>query len=315
MLRSSRVQFVRIALMLGSTAFALPIGAQAAHTVQAQSTELGSCTVFPADNPWNTDISNFPLDPNSANYIASIGATTHIHPDFGSNIGYGIPYVVVAGTQEKVPIDFINYSSESDPGPYPIPLNTPIEGNGAPGDHHVIAVDKDNCKLYELFNGAVTGEGWTASSGALFYLHSDALRPDGWTSADAAGLPLFAGLVRYSEVQAGIITHAIRMTANNVQRAYIHPATHYAGSDTNPNDPPMGLRIRLKASFNISGYNPTAQVILTAFKKYGLIVADIGSNWFFTGGSDARWDDNALNQLKQVPGSAFEVVQTGTIHH
>jgi len=313
----TRAARFRIALLIGSSVIALnlPIGARASHTIQAQSAELGNCPVFPADNAWNQDISGLLVDAKSATYIGSMGAATHIHPDFGSDLSYGIPYVVVSGTQEKVPINFTDFGDESDPGPYPIPANAMVEGNGTAGDQHVIAVDKDNCKLYELYSSSYVGPGWIASSGAVFDLRSDARRPDGWTSADAAGLPIFAGLIRYSEVVAGVIPHAIRMTANHVQRAYIYPATHYAGNDTNPNDPPMGLRIRLKASFDISSYNPTSKVILTAFKKYGLIMADIGSDWFFSGGTDARWDDKVLNQLKQVPGSAFEVVQAGTIHY
>jgi len=294
----------------------LPAGAHAAPTARpaSQSSELGTCTVFPPDNPWNTDISGFTPDPNSNNYINSIGVSGFLHPDFGSNPAYGIPYVVVSGTQEKVDIDFTDYGDESDPGPYPIPPNAPVEGAGAAGDRHVIAVDKDNCKLYEIYNSAYIGPGWSASSGAVFDLRSDALRPDYWTSADAAGLPIFAGLVRYSEVSAGAINHAIRMTANNVQKGFIHPATHEVGSN-NALYPPMGARLRLKASYNISGFNPTAQIILTAFKKYGLFLADIGSNWYFQGAPDPRWDDTALNQLKTVPGSAFEVVYTGPIIH
>lgn len=315
---SLRLRLAKVVAIVGACLAvpSLPVGVFAAPAARPaqQSSELGSCTVFPPDNPWNTDISNYPLDPNSNNYIANMSPGTNLHPDFGSNLSYGIPYVVVSGTQEKVEIDFTDYGDESDPGPYPFPANAPVEGAGAAGDQHVIAVDKDNCKLYETFNSVYIGPGWTASSGAVFDLRSDALRPDYWTSADAAGLPIFAGLVRYSEVQAGAINHALRVTFNHVQKGFIHPATHEVGS-SNVNYPPMGLRLRLKASFNISSFNPTAQVILTAFKKYGLFVADIGSDWYFTGAPDARWDDNALDQLKTVPGSAFEVVQTGTIIH
>ncbi|MHB8625420.1 MAG: hypothetical protein ACYDBJ_00915 [Aggregatilineales bacterium] len=313
-----RLRLIKVAAIISAclTLSGLPIGVYAALAARPalQSNEMGSCTVFPPDNPWNTDISGYPVDLNSNNYIANMAPSTQLHPDFGSNLSYGIPYVVVSGTQEKVEIDFTDYGDESDPGPYPFPANAPVEGAGAPGDMHVIAVDKDNCKLYETFNSVYIGPGWTASSGAVFDLRSDALRPDYWTSADAAGLPIFAGLVRYSEVVAGAINHAIRVTFNNVQKGFIHPATHEVGS-SNTNYPPMGLRLRLKASFDISGFNPTAQVILTAFKRYGLFVADIGSDWYFTGAPDPRWDDNALNQLKMVPGSAFEVVQTGPIIH
>lgn len=304
-----------VSMSLGLTSLPASIHAKPAARPSAQSSELGNCTVFPPDNPWNTDISGYSLDPNSNNYIASIGASTNLHPDFGSNPAYGIPYVVVSGTQEKADIEFTDFGDESDPGPYPIPPNAPVEGAGAAGDQHVIAVDKDNCKLYELYNSTYIGPGWSASSGAIFDLHSDALRPDYWTSADAAGLPIFAGLVRYSEVSAGAINHAIRMTVDNVQKGFIHPATHEVGNNTNTSYPPMGLRLRLKASFDISSFNPTAKVILTAFKKYGLFIADIGSNWYFQGAPDPRWDDNALDQLKTVPGSAFEVVNTGPIIH
>lgn len=268
---------------------------------------VGSCSVFPSNNAWNRDISADPVDPNSANYIASIGATTNLHPDFGSNPSYGIPYTVVSGTQPKVPITFTAYGSESDPGPYPFPLNAPVE---AGSDGHSIVIDKDNCMLYELYQAVQSGAGWNAGSGAVYDLNSNQLRPDGWTSADAAGLPIFPGLVRYDEVQAGAINHALRFTVVHTQMKYIHPATHYASSSTNPNYPPMGLRLRLKASYDISRFTGESRVVLTALKKYGMIVADNGSNWFISGVTDTRWDDNDLNQIKTVPGGAFEVVQT-----
>ena len=274
----------------------------------------GGCPVFPPDNAWHRDISAAPLDPGSAAYIASIGATTHLHPDFGSNPAYGIPYVVVGPSQPLVPIHFTAYGSQSDPGPYPVPRNAPVEGAGAPGDRHVLVVQSGACRLYELYSASLNPDGsWNAASGAAFDLRSNALRPDGWTSADAAGLPIFAGLIRYDEVQAGVIDHAIRFTVSQTQRGYIHPATHFASSDVNPSLPPMGLRLRLKAGFDIAGFSPTNRVILTALKRYGLIVADNGSNWFFGGASDARWNDEELDQLKSIPGSAFEVVQSGPI--
>ncbi len=268
---------------------------------------VGSCNVFPANNAWNRDVSADPLDSNSNNYINSIGAATHLHPDFGSNPSYGIPYTVVAGSQAMVPINFTEYGDQSDPGPYPFPLNAPVE---AGSDAHSLVVDSDHCMLYELYHASRAGAGWNAGSGAVYDLASNQLRPDGWTSADAAGLPIFPGLVRYDEIQAGVITHALRFTVNNTQHKYIHPATHYASSSTNPNYPPMGLRLRLKASYDISGFTGASRIVLTALKKYGMIVADNGSNWFISGSTDARWDDNDLNQLKTVPGGMFEVVQS-----
>jgi hypothetical protein len=281
----------------------------------AQNGSLGSCKVFPADNPWNKDVSGLPVDANSAAYLAAIaasGGNQKLHADFGGGGAYGIPYITVPGTQAKVPIDFTDYGDESDPGPYPIPLNAPIEGGS---DAHVLAVDRDRCKLYELYAASPGASRWSAASGAVFDLRSNALRPDGWTSADAAGLPIFPGLVRYDEVASGRIDHALRFTVSRTQRAYLHPATHWASSSTAPNLPPMGLRLRLKASFDVSTYTGQARVVLNALKKYGMIVADNGSNWFITGAADTRWNDTDLNQLKTVPGSAFEVVNTGEALH
>jgi hypothetical protein len=271
--------------------------------------------VFPADNAWNRDVSALPADSNSGNYltaIAGFGGNQKLHADFGGDGEYGIPYITVPGTQTKVPIDFTDYGDESDAGPYPIPLTAPVEGGS---DAHVLAVDRDHCKLYELF-AASSGTGrWSAASGAVFDLTSNALRPEGWTSADAAGLPIFPGLVRYDEVASGHIDHALRFTVSRSQRAYLHPATHWASSSTDPNLPPMGLRFRLQASFDVSSYTGQARVVLNAMKKYGMIVADNGSNWFISGAADTRWNDDDLNQLKQVPGSAFEVVNTGESLH
>ncbi len=276
---------------------------------------IANCPVFPSDNPWNQDVSNLAVHPNSANYIASINSSKqYLHADFGSDPTYGIPYVVVPGTQPKVPINFTDYGDESDPGPYPVPLNAPIEGGGTGGDQHVLTVDGDNCMLYELYNASLnTQGGWDASSGAVFNFRSNALRTLGWTSADAAGLPIFPGLVRYDEIQAGVIKHALRFTVQNSQRAYILPATHFASSSTNANLPPMGLRVRLKANFDISGFTGASKVILQALKTYGMIVADNGSSWFISGATDSRWNDDDLNQLKTVPGSAFEAVNTGNL--
>ncbi len=276
--------------------------------------------VFPGDNAWNEDISGLSVDPNSANLIASIGLNTGLHPDFGTvwaGAPNGIPYVVVSGAQQKIPISFTAYGSESDPGPYPVPPDAPVEGgaNGT-GDRHVIVIDRDNWKLYELYSAYPVsgGASWRAAGGAVFDLNSNALRPAGWTSADAAGLPIFPGLVRYDEVfEQQEIKHALRFTAQSTRRAYVSPARHFASSNTNPNLPPMGMRVRLKASFNISGFSPAMQVILKALKKYGMMLADNGSNWYISGAPDPRWNDEELNTLKAIKGSDFEVVRMGTI--
>ncbi|HEU5089092.1 MAG TPA: hypothetical protein VFT99_16665, partial [Roseiflexaceae bacterium] len=213
-------------------------------------------------------------------------------------------------TQPLVPITFTDYGDESDPGPYPIPPNAPIE---AGGDRHVLVLQQGACKLFELYQANPNGSGWDAASGAVFDLRSNALRPDGWTSADAAGLPILPGLARYDEVNSGRITHALRFTVYRSQRAYIHPATHQAGATDDPAYPPMGLRLRLKSSYDISGFHGQARVILEALRTYGMIVADNGSSWFISGARDPRWNDDDLEQLKTVPGSAFEVLQSGPI--
>ncbi|MFA6161712.1 MAG: hypothetical protein WC766_06140 [Patescibacteria group bacterium] len=274
---------------------------------------VGSCQIFPTDNSWNQDVSKLPVNSMSAAYIASIGAARTLHPDFGGNGEYGIPFEVVSAGQAKVPINFTAYGDESDPGPYPIPANASVEGGvSSDGDRHVLVVDKDACKLYELYRAFKTTSGWDADSGAVFNLTSNALRPEGWTSTDAAGLPIYPGLVKYDEVASGSINHAIRFTASRTQNGYIHPATHQAGIN-NADLPPMGLRVRLKASFDISKFTGQSRVILEAMKKYGMIVADNGSNWYFQGDTDPRWNDDNLNQLKSVPGSAFEALETGAI--
>lgn len=274
----------------------------------ASGPRIGNCPVFPWDNWWNRDISAYPLHPRSDAYIASINASRQfLHADFGSPAEYGIPYMVVPGSQPKVPITFTAYGDQSDPGPYPVPSNAPVE---AGSDHHVLVIDGDNCVLYEMFNAAYNGTGWNADSGAVFNLLENGFRRYGWTSADAAGLPIFPGLVRYDEVAAGVINHAVRFTVQQTQRAFILPATHYASSNRDPNLPPMGLRLRLKANYDISGFYGQARVVLEALKKYGMILADNGSSWFITGATDPRWNDDDLNQLKTVPGSAFEAVDT-----
>jgi hypothetical protein len=287
----------------------------ATRTVSGAPPREYSCPIFPASNPLNRDISRAPVDPNSARYIAAIGLAGHLHPDFGTNPSYGIPYVVVGARQPKVPIRFSEFGEESNPGPYPIPSNAPVEGAGEAGDRHVLALQKGTCKLYELYAARRSGAGWEAGSGAVFSLRSNALRPEGWTSADAAGLPIFPLLVRYPEVHAGQIDHALRVTVERTQRGYIHPATHFASNSSEPNLPPMGLRLRLEASFPLAGYHGEALVVLRALKRYGLIVADNGSSWYITGAPNPRWNDEDLNQLKNVPGSAFQAVQTGPILH
>jgi hypothetical protein len=286
----------------------IPTAAPVAH--HRGGPTIGGCQVFPADNAWNEDISHAAVSPQSSAYVAQIDAFAQfLHPDFRSNPSYGIPYIVVPGTQPFVPITFTAYGSESDPGPYPVPLNAPVE---AGSDRHVLALDSGNCHLYEMYDAQRQGMGWAAQSGAVFNLGSDALRPDGWTSADAAGLPILPGLVRYDEVAAGVINHALRFTVSESQNGFIHPATHQAGV-ANLNDPPMGARFRLKASFNLAPFHGEALVILTALKRYGMIVADNGSSWYISGSTDSRWNDGDLNQLKLVPGSAFEAISTGPI--
>ncbi len=286
----------------------------------APGASLQGKQVFPADNPWNRDISHDAVDPNSEALLKSIGLGKGLHPDFGTTYNgapNGIPYVLVSGTQPKVPVKF-DYADESDPGPYPIPPDAPIEGGPkSDGDRHVLVLDRDNWKLYELWNSHPIdgGKSWKAGSGAIFDLNSNKLRPAGWTSADAAGLPVFPGLVRYDEVmERKAITHALRFTCVHSRRAYLPPATHFASNKDDANLPPMGMRVRLKADFDISKFPPEAQVILTALKKYGLILADNGSDWYISGAPDARWNDDNLNTLNRVKGGDFEVVKmTGLV--
>jgi hypothetical protein len=285
----------------------------------ADSDADADCAIFPADNPWNTDVSGYPLHPDSDAFVDSIGRTTGLHPDFGTEYAgapNGIPYVVVPGDQPPVPITF-RYGDESDPGPYPIPPDAPIEGGpDGDGDRHVIALDRDHCKLYELWDAHPQdgGASWTAGSGAVFDLTTNELRPDGNTSADAAGLPIFPGLVRYDEVVTeGAVRHALRFTVSESQRGFIHPATHQASSDPDPTLPPMGLRLRMKSGYDCSALSAEVQVLCAAFKTYGLLVADNGSDWYVSGAPDDRWDDDALHDLASVEGDAFEVVYTGEV--
>lgn len=278
----------------------------------ARAIEGTSCALFPDDNPWAQRVDGLPVHENSDGYIDYIlgtGGSGFLHADFGSNPDYGIPFVVVPPGQPRVPMTF-EYDGESDPGPYPIPSDAPVE---AGSDRHILVVQDEECMLYEVFAAERQGAGWSAGSGAIFDLRSNRLRPAGWTSADAAGLPIFAGLARYDEVDSGAVEHALRVTFRSTQRGYISPATHFASSITDPDAPPMGLRLRLRADFDISGYDGHARVILETLRDYGLIVADNGSNWYISGTTDARWDDDDLDQLKTVPGSAFEVVETGPV--
>ena len=285
-----------------------------------QLTSLNGFVPFQSNSLWNTDISTAPVDPNSANYINFIGSTVTLHPDFGSgtfhNQTLGIPYQIVAGTQAKVPVTLGAFFDESDPGPEPIPSNALIEGYPKPGngDRHVLVLEKDGCWLYELYNATLKSGKWSADATSIWDMTINEQRPYTWTSADAAGLPVFVGLARYDEVAAGAINHALRFTVPTSQRAFVLPATHWASTTTDPNAPPMGLRIRLKASFNISGYPADDQVILTAMKKYGMILADNGSAIFISGAPDNRWNNTNLNLLKQITASNFEVVQPGTIY-
>jgi hypothetical protein len=308
--------FLRVYGYAAANSYSLSCSSTGGTDPFAGSPTIAGVPIFPKDNPWNTDISGSPVHPKSAAYINSIGLGGHLHPDFGTfwdGGPIGIPYCVVPGTQPKVPVSF-DYDDESDPGPYPIPPNAPIEGGpDSDGDRHILVLDRDHKLLYEVYDAHPDGAGWACGSGAIFDLTKNTLRPEGWTSADAAGLPILPGLVRYEEVAAGEIRHALRFTCQRTQRAYIHPATHWASSSTDPNLPPMGLRVRLKASYDVSSFPASVRVILTALKRYGMIVADNGSNWFITGTHDTRWNDDELGAIKTVPGSAFEAVNTGPL--
>lgn len=272
----------------------------------------GTCQVLPANNIWNTPVDQLPVAGNSSTYVNTIGASTGVHADFGSGLWdggpIGIPFITVPGTQTKYPATF-TYADESDPGPYAIPLTAPIEGGSASsGDRHAISVDTTNCILYELYSAYPQSSSWQAGSGSIYNLGSNALRTAGWTSADAAGLPIFPGLVRYDEILSGEIRHALRFTVPQTRRAYVWPARHYASSLTGTQYPPMGVRFRLRADFDISGYSPTNQIILKALKKYGMMIADNGSAWFLSGAPDSRWNNDDLHLLGNVRGSDFEVV-------
>ncbi len=315
-------------LALATHAFAVTYGDLRGASLGVGAS-LNGTVPFPADNAWNHDISNAPVDPNSDNLIASIGLATGLHPDFGA--GYyqhsiiGIPYVLVPDSQMYVTIHLKAYKSESDKGPYPVPPDAPIEGmrdDGRKfgGDRHVIVIDRDTNRLYEMGRAFPQPDiSWNADVGAIFHVDSDIVRPTqkpGWTSADAAGLPIFPGLVRYDEVAAGAIVHALRFTVANTRKAYVKPANHWASDLTSANLPPMGMRVRLKASYQIpASFSAQTKVILTALKTYGMFVADNGSNWYISGAPDDRWNnDRLVSELRQVTGAEFEVVKMGKLH-
>lgn len=283
---------------------------------------LGSCAVFPADHIWNTRVDELPLHPSSTAYVNTIGADSTVHPDFGAGLWegspIGIPYTTVATNQPAVPVSFY-YDDESDPGPYPIPPDAPVEGappggTAEGGDRHVLVVDTVACMLYELFDAERKQDGsWRAGSGAVFDLNGYELRPDGWTSADAAGLPILPGLVRYDEVAAGAIAHALRFTAPSTQAAHVWPARHDASSQTGEEYPPLGQRFRLRADFDASGFSPGARVVVEALKRYGMILADNGSAWFLSGTPDDRWNNDGLRDLKEIHGSDFVAVDVSSL--
>ena len=301
--------------MLRSLQSSVPAVALALFAVSgatAQSPMIGNCPVLPADNIWNTPVDQLSVSANSSTWVSTIGTAKTLHPDFGSGLyngaPIGIPYITVPGTQTKYPATF-TYADESDPGPYAIPLNAPIEGGSqSTGDRHTLSIDTDNCILYELYAAYPQTASWIAGSGAIFNLLSNALRPSGWTSTDAAGLPIFPGLLRYDEVAAGEIRHAIRFTVPQTQNTFVWPARHYASSLTGSQYPPMGARFRLSAAFDISGFSATNQVILRALKKYGMMLADNGSAWYISGAPDSRWNNDDLHNLGLIVGSDFEAV-------
>ena len=306
-----RPRFLSIVLLLGALVAAAL--AQGSPVPQAPS-----CPTTPADSFWHADASGLPVSSQSSTWVSSVGPTAGLKADFGAGLWdggpIGIPYTTVPGTQPRVPVSF-TYADESDPGPYPVPPNAPVEGGpSSTGDRHVLVVDRDACRLWELYSAYPQngGASWTAGSGATWNLNSNAMRPLGWTSGDAAGLPILPGLVRYDEVAAGDIDHVIRFTAPRTASAYVWPASHKAGTG-GASDPPMGAWFRLKASFDISGFSPQNQVILRALKKHGMVLADNGSSWFMSGVPDDRWNNSDLNALRAVPGSAFEAVDVSSL--
>jgi len=302
-----RITNVIATLALGVLAVSQVL-AQCPPSVPIQGAAVpGPLPLFPPDNWWNTDISNAPVDALSSTYVASIGTNSPVHPDFGSS--FGIPFVDVDASISKSTVTF-DYADESDPGPYPIPPNPPIE-NG--GDAHILMVHTGECVLYELYASSYSNGMWYAGSGAIWDLKTNSTRPPGWTSADAAGLPIYPGLARYEEaVQDGVINHALRFTAPSTQNAYVFPASHHAGS-SNSSLPPMGVRMRLKANVDISGFPASAKAVATALKKYGMFLADNGSSWYISGAPNPSWNDNEIDALKTLHGSDFEAIETGPL--
>jgi hypothetical protein len=299
---------VRSLLLLAVCALALGGGASATRLPGAPS-----CRVFPADNPWNRRVDRLPVAAGSDAIVRSIGLDDHVHADFGSGLWegspIGIPVTVVSAATPRTRVLF-EYESESDPGPYPLPPDVKVEGGS---DRHAILVDRDACRLFELFALRREGDRWVAGSGAVWSLRSNRLRPAGWTSADAAGLPILPGLARYEDVARGRMDHALRVTVSRTRRAYVWPARHFASSLIDPSLPPMGLRLRLKKSYPIAGFPRQARIVLQALKEYGMVVADNGSDWYLSGAPDPRWSNDQLHTLHRVPGSAFEVVNTASL--
>ena len=295
--------------------FAAAVAAAAFAVSPPHLSGAPNCPTFPAGNPWNQRVDTLPVAPSSARIIQSIGAGTGLHADFGAGLydgsPIGIPFNVVAGSQPKQRIRRFEYADESDKGPYPIPAHPKVEGGS---DRHVLIVDRDSCTLYELGGMHRAGDGWTAWAGAIWNLRSNRLRPAGWTSADAAGLPILAGLARWDDIVNGGIHHALRFTVERTRRAYVYPARHYASDLTDPSLPPMGLRVRLKASFDVRGFPPQSRAVLEALKTYGMMVADNGSNWYISGAPSAHWSNDDLHALGRVKGSDFEVVDTSSLH-
>ena len=301
----------KVLTLIAMAAVAAPLAAGAAKP--AGSAAIAGCPVFPPGNAWNRDVSRDPVDPRSDSYIRSIGLGARVHPDFGSGRygNYGIPITIAAADEPARGVRFFDYRDESDKGPYPVPPGARVEGGG---DRHVLVVQRERCKLYELFGARRAGGRWEAASGAIFDLRSPRQRPAGWTSADAAGLPIMPGLARPDEASAGVVRHALRFTAPRTQSAYVAPARHAAGSGSDASLPPMGLRLRLKASYSLKGYRGQSLAILRALKSYGMILADNGSPFYISGAADSRWKDADIEQLKRVQGSAFEAVRTGALH-
>jgi hypothetical protein len=300
------------AVIIGAAA---PSRAQTAPAPEASPPGIAGCPLFPPDNEWNRNVAAAPVDPGSDRYLTGMNAKSrHLTADFSASEEYGIPWVVVSGTQPRVPVTF-EYAKESDPGPYPIPPDAPVEKSVKEdgGDCHVLVVDRDNCTLYETWHSRRSGEGWTAGSGAKFDLRSNALRPEGYTSADAAGLPILPGLLRRDEVLSGRIAHALRFTVARTQAAHVAPALHSASSATDPSLPPMGLRLRLRADFDVSSFSPAARVVLTALQQYGMFVADNGPDWYVSGEVNGAWEESLREEIARVPAAAFEVLQHGPL--